>query len=93
MYKRQAQQIHMSRVGGLVSHAHPVHESAQSSSVDVPAWRGEHLLEGFQRPAERCQIGCAEIVIAFEGFVQLSGCLQQLIVAVFAQALDKARCV
>ena len=80
----------MSRVGGLVSHAHPVHESAQSSSVDVPAWRGEHLPEGFQRPAERCQIRGAEIVEALENFIQSPGRLQQFSVAVFAKALDQA---
>ena len=81
---RPAQQIHMGRVGGLVSHAHPVHESAQSSRIDVPAWRGEHLLEGFQRPAEWCQIRSAEIVEALENFIQSPGGLQQFSVAVFA---------
>ena len=79
----------MSRVGGLVSHAHPVHQPAQSGRVDVPARRREHLPEGFQHPAKRRQIRCAEIVIAFEGFVQPACRLQQLGVAVFAQALDE----
>ena len=87
---RPAQQIHMGRIGGLVSHAHPVHQPAQGGRVDVPARRREHLPEGFQRPAKRRQIRCAEIVIALEGFVQPACRLQQLGVAVFAKALDKA---
>ena len=87
---RPAKQIHMGRIGGLVSHAHPVHQPAQSGPVDVPARRGEHLFKGFQRPAKRRQIRCAEIVIAFEGLVQPAGRLQQFGVAVFAQALDEA---